>query len=99
MGGAPPADTHPSPTLSGHVSPVVPSAPGWSEKLASDSEAVIKAERDNGAPAPGDEEAVEADVAKLQAHTLKVLIHEEFMDAHMEVEPETDDVKKGSSPL
>ena len=32
-------------SLEGHVPTVIPGAPGWSEKLASDSEAVVKAER------------------------------------------------------
>ena len=96
-------------SLEGHVPTVIPGAPGWSEKLASDSEAVVKAERAAaeagvpGAPAsPGED--VGADVKVLVQHTVALLREEAFIDRVVgETEPvdrkREDPLTRGSSPL
>lgn len=80
-------------SLAGHVPAHVPSAPLWSETLASDAEAVVKAERHTGADAagpgtrpaePGD---VSADVAELQAHTIACVREEAWLETVIDAPP------------
>lgn len=58
----------------------VPSAPGWNEKLASDSEAVVKAERDAVM-------SVETNVEEMQSHSVRVLHEHYSYDAEVKVKP------------
>ena len=92
--------------MEGHMPTVMPGVPGWSEKLASDSEAVVKAEvsaAEAGCPGsradPGED--VGADVAVLTEHTLKVLREEAFIDRMVRApdRSEEDPLTRGSSPL
>jgi hypothetical protein len=90
--------------LEGHTPTVIPGAPGWNEKLASDSEAVVKAER---AAADGSTDGTEpgADISEdvhiLQEHTVKVLHEEAFIDRGVQVPDRAgeDPLTRGSSPL
>lgn len=76
-----------------HIPSRIPSAPHWSERLASDSEAVVKAERQatgsagaGAAPAePGED--VATDVAALRRHTVTILAEEAFVETVVEAEP------------
>jgi len=71
--------------MEGHTPTVMPGAPGWNEKLASDSEAVVKAERaaaEAGVPsafaAPGED--VSGDVKALADQSLEFLRQDSFID-------------------
>ena len=69
-----------------HVPSRIPSAPHWSERLASDSEAVVKAEREatgaacHGAAPAAPGEDVAADVAALREQTVTILAEEAFVE-------------------
>ncbi|CAG8518838.1 10480_t:CDS:2 [Ambispora leptoticha] len=52
--------------LKGKIIDHIKSAPGWSETLASESEAIVKAEREDGYT-----------IEEIQHHTLKILHEEE----------------------
>ena len=96
-------------SLEGHTPTVMPGAPGWNEKLASDSEAVVKAERaaaEAGVPSapacPGED--VAGDVKVLARHTVAVLREQAFVDRLVEQEVQAgaeaeDPLTRGSSPL
>ena len=95
--------------MEGHTPTVMPGAPGWNEKLASDSEAVVKAERaaaEAGVPSapacPGED--VAGDVKVLARHTVAVLREQAFVDRLVEQEVQAgaeaeDPLTRGSSPL
>ena len=95
-------------SLEGHVPSHVPSVPLWSETLASDAEAVIKAERhavggESSGPGtrpaePGD---VSADIAELQTHTIRVVSEEAWLDTVVDAPPRTgvdEERTHGSNP-
>ena len=91
----------------GHVPSRVPTAPHWSERLASDSEAVVKAERHGaaGGGGPGAHPAdpgvdVAGDVAELQAHTVAVLREEAWVEGVVKVPALEDEppLTRGSKP-
>ena len=94
-------------SLEGHIPSRVPTAPHWSERLASDSEAVVKAERHGAAAGcgpgahPADPGAdVAADVRELQAHTVAVLREEAWTESVVRVSPLEDEppLTRGSKP-
>lgn len=61
-------------SLKGETVSPIPEAPHWSEPLASDSEAIIKAER----------YATEDDVMKLQEETIEIIREQEDLDKMLE---------------
>ena len=63
--------------MEGHTPTVMPGTPGWNEKLSSDSEAIVKAER---AAAEEGGQDVAADVKVLVKHTVTVLREEAIID-------------------
>ena len=87
--------------LEGHTPTAIPGAPGWNEKLASDSEAVVKAERaaaEQGVPSapacPGKD--ITADVEILVEQTVEFLRQDTFIDRAME---ECGPDRKNEAPL
>ena len=86
----------------------VPSAPQWSETLASDAEAVIKAERHatgGGSTGPGTRPAepgdVSGDIAELQTHTIRVVSEEAWLDTVVDAPPRKgadEELTHGSDP-
>lgn len=93
-------------SLEGHVPARVPTAPQWSEVLASESEAVVKAEvHGAGHAGPGSRPAepgdVSGDIAELQAHTIRVVREETWLDTVVDAPPPKggeDPLTRGSNP-
>lgn len=92
-------------SLEGHVPARVPSAPQWSEVLASESEAVVKAEVHGKCAGPGARPAepgdVSRDIAELQEHTIRVVREETWLDTVVDAPPQKGDddpLTRGSNP-